>query len=102
MSEDQKVIKILGLCNGGETGFDGQYVVEYDPARDGEDKRGLPMLCHLKTSPHEEEAARYTTEEAFELWRAVDPRVPVRPDGKPNRPLTAFTVEVCSPEDGVT
>lgn len=30
---------------------------------------------------------------AVTRWRAVDPLVPVRDDGKPNRPLTAFTVE---------
>lgn len=32
--------------------------------------------------------------EALECWRAVSTTHPLRPDGKPNRPLTAFTVEV--------
>jgi hypothetical protein len=30
--------------------------------------------------------------EAFEAWRAVPKSRPLRPDGEPNRPLTAFTV----------
>lgn len=30
--------------------------------------------------------------EGFEAWRAVPRARPIRPDGKPNRPLTAYTV----------
>jgi hypothetical protein len=30
--------------------------------------------------------------EAFEAWRAVPESRPLRPDGEPNRPMTAFTV----------
>lgn len=32
--------------------------------------------------------------EAFEFWRQISKGVPLRPDGKPNRPLTVFTVEI--------
>jgi len=32
--------------------------------------------------------------EAFEAWRAVPECCPLRDDGEPNRPLTAFTVEI--------
>jgi len=32
--------------------------------------------------------------DAFEFWRRQSRTRPVRPDGKPNRPLTAFTVEI--------
>lgn len=31
---------------------------------------------------------------AFEIWRKQSETLPLRPDGKPNRPLTAFTVEI--------
>jgi len=31
---------------------------------------------------------------AFECWQQVLRSRPVRPDGKPNRPLTAFTVAI--------
>jgi hypothetical protein len=32
--------------------------------------------------------------EALEFWRTQSKTVPMRPDGKPNRPLTAYTVEI--------
>ena len=31
--------------------------------------------------------------EAFDFWRQRSTTVPIRDDGKPNRPLTAYTVE---------
>jgi hypothetical protein len=89
------VIQIASLIDGTRTPFDGQYVVEYDPGRQGfEPGTGKPMLCHLVTTPDIESATRYTKLEALALWRAVDPEHPVRRDGKPNRPLTAFSVVI--------
>jgi hypothetical protein len=38
--------------------------------------------------------------EALEFYRTVSPRFPVRSDGEPNRPLSAFTVEFIN-EPGV-
>lgn len=35
---------------------------------------------------------------AMECWRTVSTTHPRRPDGKPNRPLTAFTVELVKVE----
>ena len=35
-----------------------------------------------------------TREEAFEFWRQPSTVQPLRADGKPNRPLTAFTVTI--------
>lgn len=35
-----------------------------------------------------------TAEEALTFYRTVSPSRPTRPDGEPNRPLTAFSVEV--------
>lgn len=88
-------IKIVGLADGSETPFDGQYVMEYDPARDGQDPDGNPMLAHLRTTPVASEALGFDgLRELRKLLYAVDQRRPVRPDGKPNRPLTAFTVEI--------
>ena len=88
------VMKIEGLINGGSTAFDGQYVVEYDPCRDGrEPETGRVMMCFLATTPDKNNASRFAgVSEARELWAAIDQRTPLRPDGKPNRPLTAFTV----------
>lgn len=70
------------------TVHDGQYLVDYDPDRD------LP-LGHIVTTPNLEEAKRFSSAiEAMELWRRVSSKVARRPDGQPNRPLTAFTVEI--------
>jgi len=35
-----------------------------------------------------------TAEEAYKFWLQIPKNRPVRDDGLPNRPLTAFTVEV--------
>lgn len=41
------------------------------------------------------EAMRFDTAlDALDCWRHVSPTRPLRPDDRPNRPLTAFTVEV--------
>jgi len=94
MSDDNSVIRIIGLVNGGETEFDGQYLTEYDPTRDGVSPSGEPMLCHLRTTPDIDKAARFTTEQAFETWKLSHG---VRPDGRPSRPLSAFSVEIFDP-----
>jgi len=84
-------IKILGLANGEPTPFDEQYVVEYDPSRSGVDPAGRPMIAHLVTTADPAKAKEYTTAEALEQLRRSHG---VRFDGKPNRPLTAFHVEI--------
>lgn len=61
------------------------YLVDYDP------DKGLESLV---VSRDLADARRFDGMlEAMDLWQTVDPHTPVRPDGKPNRPLTAFTVE---------
>lgn len=92
----ERVIRLLHLVNDQPTPFDGQYVVEYDPSRDG--VRIGWMNFHLVTTPHLAEATRYTIEQAADTYLAVDARQPIRPDGKPNRPLTAFHVMSGPPE----
>jgi hypothetical protein len=94
------VIQVVNLINGGRSAFDGQFVVSYDPSHPGvEPGTGRPMLCHLVTTPNVDEATRFTKIEAMELWRSVDTRNPVRPDGRPNRPFTAFSVEIGPPDE---
>ena len=90
------VVQLVGLINGGTTAFDGQYLVEYDPGRDGiEPSTGRTMMCHLVTTSDRAQAFQFDdAAAAFETWQLVDPRKPVRVDGKPNRPLTAFTVGI--------
>ena len=84
-------IRIISLADGDPSPFDGQYVAEYDPHRDGVAPDGRPMICHLVTTPDREKALDLEAGKAFELWRKS---CGMREDGKPNRPLTAFTVEI--------
>jgi hypothetical protein len=35
---------------------------------------------------------------AFAFWKTQSRTMPRRPDGKPNRPMTAYTVEIFDPE----
>ena len=83
-------LKIIGLATGETTGFDGKFVKEYDPSYrlPGEEYDG--GLLEVTDDPSE--ALEFpSAKEALECWRR---EYGMRPDGRPNRPLTAFTVEV--------
>jgi hypothetical protein len=84
-------IKIISLTNGERTPFDGQFVKAYDPNRVGYDPKGNPMICYLVTTRDPDEALQLTAAEALALWNKASG---IRPDGKPSRPLTAFSVEI--------
>lgn len=46
-------------------------------------------------TPDPDEAFKFrSSREAMDAWRAIPSCRPTRPDGRPNRPLTAFTIEV--------
>lgn len=86
------VIRSLGLVgvnynpDGGE--FDGQYLVMYDPEYAG-------GAGGASFSPELRFAKRFETiKDAVEEYNRVSELKPVRPDGKPNRPLTAHSVEI--------
>lgn len=83
------VIKLYGLINGTPTQHDNEYVVDYSPEAANE-----PDEILLITTPDKDKATRFNTlEDALACYRHVDKRYPVRRDGRPNRPLTAFTAE---------
>lgn len=98
MSEKMGIVQLIGLANGETSPFDGQYLVEYDPTRQGHTPDGKPMICHLVTTPDCTKATRYTTDAASLLYQWTDGE---RPDGQPNRPLTAFHIifEAAEPVD---
>lgn len=83
-------LRIVGLVNGGPSEFDDTYVREYDPTvrkPSGEYDGGI-----LKVTDDPAHAREFATvAEAVEYWRQP---YGLRPDGEPNRPLTAWTVEV--------
>ena len=88
------VIQIVALAaGGGGAGLRGQYVESYTP--DGNEGRGDLVL-----TPHVQAAKRYpSAAAAMDEWRRVSTTHPTRSDGKPNRPMTAFTIKIEDPDD---
>ena len=86
-------MRILSYAGDGPTPFDDQYLVEYDPARPSTAPDGTRLPFHLVTTPDPEHAHHFaTTGDALECWRKEHG---VRSgDGRPNSPLTAWTVEI--------
>jgi hypothetical protein len=86
------ILKIVGLADG-PSDFDDSYVVEYDPTIPyGVSPMGFTLNCHLVVTRDKSKARVYATMgEALEDWKRA---YGLRPDGQPNRPLTAFNVEV--------
>jgi hypothetical protein len=83
-------LKIIGLVNGVPTKFDGKYLVEYDPKPRLDDVG--EYYIHLVATDKPEEARQFAgAAEAMEAYLSYHA---LRPDGKPDRPLTAYTVEV--------
>lgn len=83
------VMQIVGLARGGESPNDGAYVLSFDAnARGG---RG-----ELRVTRDRGRAMTFPSDkEAMAFWRQQSRVMPLRPyDGKPNRPLTAYSVMV--------
>jgi hypothetical protein len=101
------VLKILGLVSGEPSPFDEQFLQEYDPERDGVNPTdGRPMFAHIVTTPDLANAKRYPDKAAaMEDYRRVCQRDPhggrKTQDGRPNRPLTAFTAQAMDAGDDV-
>lgn len=69
------------------------YLKSYD--LDADDGRGDVTL----TSDPGEALRFKDVREALEAWKAPSTVRPIRPDGRPNRPLTAWTAELMRVED---
>jgi hypothetical protein len=82
------VLYIVGPAFGGPSDLDGQYVRTFDPnAREG---RGT-----LTGTPDRDQALKFKDAgDAFAYWRQQSKVRPLRPDGRPNRPLTAYHIEI--------
>jgi hypothetical protein len=75
--------------------FDSSYLEWYDPDKPDEAEPMMGFTYELA------KAKRFSTAvDVFEEWRRIRKPDPVRPDGKPNRPLSAFTIEAVRIEDG--
>lgn len=89
------LMRIVGTHQG-RSSFDGLYLAEYDPGRSGTDPNtGEYMLAHVVCTGDPKKAMKFKDAgEVHATWTKVDPRRPTRGDGRPNRPLTAFTFEM--------
>jgi ribosome modulation factor len=84
------VMMLVGLANGDASPLEGEYLVEYDPPAMRADGRGYEGGT-IATSRDITKAIQFEDAGALlECWRKANG---TRPDGKPNRPLTAYTVE---------
>ena len=84
-------LKIIGLVNGGPTHYDGKYLVDYDPTpqtdEDGE-------FVHLIVADSRQDARQFDCiQAAMDFYLGLSANGP-RADGEPDRPLTAYSVEV--------
>ena len=83
-----KIMRLVALADGSPHPLAGRYVVDYDPTI-------LPGgVVKLDTTDDPRLAKRLDAGTALAWWKAVSPNMPTRPDGKPNRPLTAFSVVI--------
>jgi hypothetical protein len=85
------VMVCQGLADGRRTAEDGQFLRSYDP-----DVITPLGFGAIHWTARLAKAMRFPSQEAaWRCWRTQSVRYPVRPwDGKPNRPLTAFNVEI--------
>ena len=91
--EKRYVVRIVSLADGRPSTCDGRWLVGCDFNAHG--GRGQ-VTC----TPYLEKAHRFATASfALDYWRTISTATPWRDDGMPNRPLTAYTVEVLSLED---
>lgn len=87
MKSTSYVILIHGLVNGEPSAYDEMYLTRFDFV-------GCELgECNLLAAQNVAHALHFpSVTAASEFWKQIDPRQPTRPDGKPNRPLTAFSV----------
>lgn len=82
------VIRCIGLADGRPCGTEGLLLRDFD----AEFRNGLGKADWTSTPAH---ALRFpSSAEAFAFWKTQSRTRPLRPDGKANRPLTAFTVDL--------
>jgi hypothetical protein len=72
---------------GGPTEMDGLYLKGYIPDTDAEGRGDITVTSDLREAKQFRDIA-----EAWEFWKQQSKVYPIRPDGKPNRPLTAWTI----------
>lgn len=84
-----KVIQLMEHANGSPCPHGGRYLVDFDfSARDGWGGNAV-------TTEDPRKAKKFASaEDALLYWQTQSVTRPLRPDGRPNRPLTAITVKI--------
>lgn len=83
-------IKIIGYAIDAPCPWGNQYLREYDPSVSDEQGYG-----RIAATPDINLALHFRSPlDALDFWKQPSKIVPTRPDGRPNRPLTCFTVEI--------
>jgi len=87
ISEGRWVMVAAWRASDGDTSLEGQYLESYDPdAYDG--------LGYATWTDDPDKAMRFDDAmSVLMFWRQQSSARPLRDDGEPNRPLTAYTVE---------
>ena len=88
------IIRLIGTWAGEPTEFDGKYVVAYDPSYHPAGQPYDGGLLEVTDDPRKAQAFA-SAREAIDYYRQP---YGLRPDGKPNRPLTAWSVEISHKE----
>ena len=83
-----------GFADGNRCGCEGQYLKTYDP--EAHEGRGAATW----TDKLAEARVFATAGDLLECWREQSKTRPLREDGCPNRPLTAFSVSTFKKTDG--
>jgi hypothetical protein len=81
-------LKIVGRASGEPTIHDGRYVIACDVDANGGRGELLTVSDRRLAAGFDDAPA------ALEYWQRVSQVDPLRDDGRPNRPLTAYTVAV--------
>lgn len=82
------VIRIIGLATGVPSEYDGKFLRRYEP--EAHNGRGAVFVTEDKR-----DALRFAQlHDALALWKTIPSKRPVRMDGRPNRPFTAFTITI--------
>lgn len=82
---------VLQIMDPGPT--EGQYLERFDP--EAHSPIGPYPTGYVWFTPTVERALLFDTVElALETWKRQSRSTPLRPDGQPNRPLTAFTMAI--------
>lgn len=82
------VIRALGFANGVPCPHEDEWLESFD--HDAYNGRGYGTFTRKINH-----AKRFASKaEAFEFWGRQSAVKPLRPDGRPNKPLTALTIEI--------